>query len=134
MTTKVSGVLLVVVLTACVTWAVAQDRGAAARTVERNIVVTEEKEPCKVKTTDWIRLTGSTPSGGTVSAESKGPVRLIQKNVLTRVVGLQVAIGALETEFEFQPTGKGKAEVTITATGPVPGSEPVRETFTFTVQ
>lgn len=101
---------------------------------DRTIVVVEGTEKFRVEQENWVRLTGSTIAGGEVTAEVKGPAKLVRTNHIRHVFGGEIAIGAAVSEFELQPTGKGKVEVTLTKTSPIPGTESETETFVFDVE
>ena len=60
-----------------------------------------------------------------------GPAKVVSENVIQRRVKGKIPIGALDKEFEIKPAKAGKVKVTITVTGPVPGTEPKAEAYEF---
>jgi hypothetical protein len=60
-----------------------------------------------------VRVTGSTPSGGTVNVAVKGSGQLLRQSSLRTFKGGRPMIGALIMEYDIQTTTPGPLEITV---------------------
>jgi hypothetical protein len=107
---------------------------SAAQAAERTVVVPRDAAPFTVVQHNVVRLTGEAISGGNVTATVNGPARIESENIVSTVVNGHVLIGALRKEFDIRPTGKGIVKVTLTATSPIPNTQPTKTEYEFTVK
>jgi hypothetical protein len=125
----VSLVILVVLMQA------AESRQKIARRgVERSVVVPEDNTPFQVQERDTVRLTGKGIAGAKFQTNIDGPARLVAINEIFPRRNGHPLIGLGNREFEVKPTGKGKVQVTITSTPPIPGGKSTAETYKFDVE
>ncbi|MBA4029864.1 MAG: hypothetical protein C0478_02965 [Planctomyces sp.] len=76
-----------------------------------------------VKQGTIVRVTGSTPSGGTVSVAVKGSGQLLRQSSLRTFKGGRPMIGALIMEYDIQTTTPGPLEITV-----------IKQTFDLTLK
>jgi hypothetical protein len=105
---------------------------APSKTPEKSVVVPDGEEPFRVEANELVRIVSGGIAGTEVTAEVKGPAKLTRKGSVRRLIGGRQAFGASETEFEIEPTGKGKVTVVVTAKSPT-SSSPETKTYVFAV-
>ncbi len=98
-----------------------------------SIVIAEGSKSFEVSKTDIVRLTGKGIAGSKATATITGPAKIEQQATIRRIVNGQPLIGAGDTEFDIEPTGKG--QVTVTISVKFPNSEnPEVKVYSFTVK
>lgn len=107
---------------------------SAANAQERTVVIPEDNTPFSVSEEAVVRLTGQGIAGATITAEVKGPARIIAENALRWIAKGKGKVGSGNKEFEVTPTGKGKVTVTITSTSPISRQKPTVTKYEFDVQ
>lgn len=98
-----------------------------------SIVIVEGDKPFEVTQDEVVRLIGKGIAGSKATATIKGPAKIDQQATIRRIVNGQPLIGAGDTEFDIEPTGKG--EVTVTISVKLPNSDkPEVKAYSFTVK
>lgn len=95
-----------------------------------SIVVPSGAKPFKVMPGDVVRLVGQGIAGSEISADIRGPAKLVRKAFIAPMHDGQMMIGGMTEEFEIKPTGPGPITVVMTVTYPT-GSPPKKTTFSF---
>lgn len=98
-----------------------------------SVVIVEGDKPFEVTQDEVVRLIGKGIAGSKATATVKGPAKIDQQATIRRIVNGKPLIGAGDTEFDIEPTGKG--EVTVTISVKLPNSDkPEVKTYSFTVK
>lgn len=100
---------------------------------ESSIVVPSDTQPFQVMPGDTVRLVGQGIAGSEITADVRGPAKLVRKAYVAHVTGGQMLIGGMTEEFEIKPTGPGPITVVITVTYPT-GSPPKKTTYKFSLR
>lgn len=95
-----------------------------------SIVVPSDTKPFEVMPGDTVRLVGQGIAGSEITADIRGPAKLVRKAYVAHVAQGQMLIGGMTEEFEIKPTGAGPITVVITVTYPT-GSPPKKTTYKF---
>ncbi len=98
-----------------------------------SIVFVDGEKPFEVTQADVVRLIGKGIAGSKATATIKGPAKIDQQATIRRIVNGQPLIGAGDTEFDIEPTGKGAVTVTISVKFPN-SDKPEVKTYSFTVK
>lgn len=106
---------------------------AAAEEGESSIVVPSDTKPFAVMPGDVVRLVGQGIAGSEITADIRGPAKLVRKAYVAHVTGGQMLIGGMTEEFEIKPTGPGSITVVITVTYPT-GNPPKKTTYKFKLE
>jgi opacity protein-like surface antigen len=97
------------------------------------VYVPQDTTPFEIQQADLVRLTGQGIAGSTVQAQVQGPANVGDYDVVVLRNGKPL-IGTHRKDFIVRPSGTGKVTVTITVTGPQPGSQPQVTKYEFTVK
>lgn len=95
-----------------------------------SIVVPSDAKPFEVMPGDLVRLVGQGIAGSEITADVRGPAKLVRKAYIAHVTEGQMMIGGMTEEFEIKPTGPGPITVVITVTYPT-GGPPKKTTYKF---
>ncbi len=91
---------------------------ACADDGEVSVVEITGSKPVSVKKTGLVRITGTTPSGGTVVADVDGSGKLEAPANVRQYVNGQLMIGSLIKNFVIKPTKSGKITIKVTVKAP----------------
>ena len=98
-----------------------------------SIVIVEGDKPFEVTQDEVVRLIGKGIAGSKATVTVKGPAKIDQQATIRRIVNGRPLIGASDTEFDIEPTGKGEVTVTISVKLPN-ANKPEVKAYSFTVK
>ncbi|MBA4017284.1 MAG: hypothetical protein C0483_08930 [Pirellula sp.] len=109
------------------------DEAASSADEPSSIVVPSDTNPFEVMEGDSVRLVGQGIAGSEITADIRGPGKLVRKAYIAHVTEGQMMIGGATEEFEIKPTGPGPITVVITVTYPT-GGPPKKTTYKFSLR
>lgn len=98
------------------------------------IIIPRDDRPFTAAEADVVRLRGKGIAGSRIDAKVEGPARVVATNQVSERAAGEPVIGLTVKEFDVQPTGKGKVNVTITVTPPQPDARVEVTHYSFEVK
>ena len=101
---------------------------------ERTFIVPKDDKSFVIGETDFVRLAGKGIAGSIIVSKIEGPAKIAAINNVRELSNGVPMIGNTIKEFDLKPTGKGKVQVTITVTSPIPNSKPEVRKIEFEIK
>ena len=98
------------------------------------IIIPRDDRPFTAAESNVVRLRGNGITGARIDATVEGPARVVATNQVVELTAGEPVIDLTVKEFDVQPTGKGKVNVTITVTPPQPGAPMGVTRYSFAVK